>query len=259
MKKYIILLFLCLSLTTSGQQYRYWFDRNVDAANQGEATAGRMHLDADISSLTYGFHTLNFALIDDLDGSMTSVRFASFLKGMKAQKYIYWFDRDLSSAISGSVSAGMIHLEADLTQLSEGFHTLNYALFGNDGSMTSVRFVTFLKSNGLTAENLRMVYQLDEGEALVSDAPQMGSNTYRFDIDATSLEIGEHTISYMLTDGSYTYATGQATFVKQQINGIDVITATGGEVGKAYNLNGQQVQPIGKNIYIINGKKFIVK
>lgn len=259
MKKHIILLLLCLSLTARGQQYRYWFDRNFDVANQGEATAGRMHLDADISGLSYGFHTLNFALIDDLDGSITSVRFASFLKGMKAQKYIYWFDRNLSNAISGEVSAGTVHLDADLTKLSEGFHTLNYALFGNEGSMTNVRFVTFFKRNGLTAENLRMVYQLDEGEAFVSDAPQIGNNTYMFNIDATPLEEGEHTISYMLTDGNYTYATGQATFTKTEVSGVGVVTFGKTTDSPFYNLNGVKVELPGKGLYIRDGKKVIVK
>jgi hypothetical protein len=258
MRKYIIITLLCFGLQASAQQYMYWFDDDIGAAMRGTMAADRIHIDADVSGLSYGLHTLNYALLGE-DNSITSVRFAAFNKGMKAKKYLYWFDNDTESAVSNDASAGLVHLDADVSALQPGFHILNFAVLGEDDAVTSMRFSSFVKAVGLSANKLRIVYSFDKGASSVSDAQAMGDGLYGFSLDVSALEEGEHTISFMLTDGKYSLYTGEAQFVKAEMSGINVIMSSPNSNGKTYNLNGIRINPTSKNIYIVNGKKVMLK
>ena len=56
-----------------------------------------------------------------------------------------------------------------------------------------------------------------------------------------------------------TYATGQATFTKTEVNGIGIVTFGRQADSPFYNLNGVKVEQPGKGLYISDGKKVIVK
>ena len=178
---------------------------------------------------------------------------------MKAKKFLYWFDNNTESAVINEVSAGLVHLDADISALQPGFHILNFAVLGEDNAVTSVRFSSFVKAVGLSVENLNIVYSFDQKASAVSKTIPMGDGLYGFSLDVSALEDGEHTISYMLTDGKYSLYTGEAQFVKTEMSGIDVILSSTNSDGKAYNLNGIRIKPTGKNIYIVNGKKVMLK
>lgn len=257
MRKYILFALLCLGLQVSAQQYMYWYDGDIGAAMRGKLTADRMHIDADVSGLSYGFHTLNYALLSE-DNSVTSVRFASFYKGMKTKKYLYWFDNDTEKTGSDMVSTGVLHLDADLSALQPGFHTLNFAVLGEDDAVTSVRFHSFVKAHGLQSDNLRIVYNFDDSGFAVADAQAIGDGLYGFNLDVSALENGEHTINYMLTDGQNSLCTGKSQFVKNEINGIGVITAIYNTV-PVFILSGQRLAAPRKGVNIIGGKKVVVK
>lgn len=257
MRKYILFALLCLGLQVSAQQYMYWYDGDIGAATRGTMAASSTHIDADVSGLSYGLHTLNYALLGK-DNSVTSVRFASFYKGMKAKKYLYWFDNDTEKAVSDMVSTGVLHLDADLSALQPGFHTLNFAVLGEDDAVTSVRFHSFVKATGLQADKLRIIYAFDDGTSAVADAQPMGDGLYSFKLDVSALENGEHTINYMLTDGQNSLCTGKSQFVKNEINGIGVITAIYDTV-PVFILSGQRLAAPRKGVNIIGGKKVVVK
>jgi len=258
MRKYILFILLCLGLQSSAQQYMYWYDGDIGTSTRGTMAEKTMHIDADVSGLSYGLHTLNYALLDE-DNSVTSVRFASFYKGMKARKYLYWLDNDTQNAVSNTASAGVMHLDADLSALQPGFHTLNFAVLGEDDALTSIRFHSFVKSHGLQSNKLRIIYSFDDKvTSAVADAQPMGDGLYSFCLDVSALETGEHTINYMLTDGQNSLCTGKSQFVKSEINGIGVINAVY-ESAPVYDLRGQRLSAPQKGVNIIGGKKVVVK
>ena len=329
MRKYILCAILCcLSMAAGAQRYLYWYDGDVGSAIGGEVTSGQMHVDADVSALPYGYHTLNYALLDSKDGSMTDVRFVPFFKcmSMSVSQYVYWFDNAIDEAIYAKTDAGIVHVDADYSKLAVGYHTLTFGIVGEDGSMTDVRFMPFFKTMatgasqyvywfdnatdkavfvkaasgvvhvdadyseladgyhtltfGVVGEdgsvtdlrfvsfvklpsyavgNLHLVYSIDEGESHLSDSPKAGKDIYTFQIDVASLSLGEHTISYMLTDGNYTYATGQATFTKTEVSGTGIVTFGKQTDSPFYNINGIKVERPVKGLYIRDGKEVIVK
>lgn len=256
MRKYILFLLLSLGLTAQAQRYLYWFDAHLDQAIQGTATSESVMLDADVSALSTGLHTLNYALLDE-DGSVTSVRFALFLKTTQAKRYAYWFDNHPEEAVSAEATEGLLQIDADVSALAAGFHTLNYALLADDGSVSDVRFVNFLKTEELVADRLRLVYSIDDGESAMSEDPQIGADMYRFSIDVAHLPSGEHSLSYMLTDGSHTYDTGQAYFTKTEVDGIDQVIFGKDADDATYTLGGVRAGARDKGLYIIGGKKLI--
>ena len=246
-------------MVASAQRYLYWYDGNVGAAIGGNVTSKQVHVDADVKGLPYGLHTLTCALLSSDDGSVTDMRFVPFFKAMSARQYVYWFDNAADEAVFATAKYGVVHVDADYSELSEGLHTLTFAVVGEDGSLTDLRFATFVKTSSFAASNLRLVYSIDEGASHLSDSPQAGEGLYAFQIDVASIAEGEHAISYMLTDGYNTYASGQATFTKTEMNGIGVVTFGKATDSPFYNLNGVKVKPAQKGLYISNGRKIILK
>ena len=254
-----IILLSCLTMVASAQQYLYWYDGNVGAAIGGNVASNQMHIDADVTGLPYGFHTLTYALLSSDDGSVTDMRFVPFFKAMSARQYVYWFDNATDEAVVASASSNIIHVNANMSGLPEGLHMLTFAMVGEDGGLTDLRFVPFVTTASLAADNLHLVYSIDDGDSFLCDSPQAGENHYVFHIDVASLAEGEHTISYMLTDGKYTYATGQATFTKTEISSVGVVTFGKNADSPFYNLNGVEVEQARKGLYISNGRKIILK
>lgn len=248
-------------MVASAQRYLFWYDGDVGSAIGGEVTSGQMHVDADVSALPYGYHTLNYALLDSKDGSMTDVRFVPFFKSVASgvSQYVYWFDNATDEAVFVKAASGIVHVDADYSALADGYHTLTFGVVGEDGSVTDLRFVSFVKLPSVAVGNLHLVYSIDEGESHLSDSPKAGENLYTFQVDVASLSEGEHTINYMLTDGNYTYATGHATFTKTEVSGVGILTFGKQKDSPFYNMNGVKVERPGKGLYIRDGKKVIVK
>lgn len=247
-------------MSVSASKYVYWFDNAADKAVLASATSGVIRVDADYSKLSVGYHTLTFGVVGE-DGSVTDMRFVPFFKtmAMSASQYVYWFDNATDEAVFVKAASGIVHVDADYSALADGYHTLTFGVVGEDGSVTDLRFVSFVKSPSYAVGNLSLVYSIDEGKSHLSDSPKAGDNLYTFQIDVASLSEGEHTISYMLTDGNFTYATGQATFTKTEVNGIGVVTFGKTTDSPFYNMNGVRVEQPRKGLYIRNGKKLIVK
>ena len=248
------------SMSMSVSQYAYWFDNAIDEAVFAKTAAGIVRVDADYSRLSMGYHTLTFGIVGE-DGSMTDLRFVPFFKAMATgvSQYVYWFDNATDEAVVVKAASGIVHVDADYSELSDGYHTLTFGVVGEDGSVTDLRFVSFVKVPSYTVGNLHLVYSIDGGETHLSDSPKAGESLYTFQIDVASLSEGEHTIGYMLTDGSYTYASGQATFTKTEMSGIGIVTFGKASDSPFYNMNGVKVEQPRRGLYVRDGRKVIVK
>lgn len=159
MKRCIILLIssgLLLSAQADDRQLsklQYWFDDNQSAMTEQTLSGTKQNIDqmVDASSLREGMHTLYFR-IGDTAGQWTSLQTWSFLvapirdKGAKAIKAVeYWIDNHLANRKTTEVSGNIWQQALDVSDLSEGIHTLNYRFVDNYGDYSSVSQTMFSK------------------------------------------------------------------------------------------------------------------
>lgn len=215
MRKYILLFVLaCLHLGARGQTsdlkditdaikaqattaktMMYWFDEDYDNAKTVEGILTGSHA-IDVASVGEGLHTLHFLLIDSSDKVASS---ASALFFVPAKEWSfggikYWYDEDYASA--KTTNSGV--QSYNVSQLSDGIHTIHFTAVGTDGQTTPAYSSLFWKivetNHKLTATKLR--YWFDE-EATVKETTTM-SGVQKIDI--TGLEPGLHFVHYQAVD-----------------------------------------------------------
>ncbi|MGM9699376.1 MAG: hypothetical protein ACI3Y0_12160 [Prevotella sp.] len=232
MRKYILLFVLvCLHLAARGQTsdeiqeianaikaqattaktMMYWFDEDYDNAKTVTGSLTGSHT-VDASSLGEGLHTLHYLLIDSSDkpASSASALFLVPAKEWSLGGIKYWYDEDYASAKAASSGVQSY----DVSQLSDGLHTIHFTAEGTDGQTTpaySSLFWKIGKTNGkLTATKLR--YWFDEETTAKETATMSGVQQ----IDIATLKPGLHFIHYQAVDDQNHASTARtAMFYKQ--------------------------------------------
>ncbi len=143
-KKHLMLLIMVLGIAciAKSQQitgYRYWFDGDLSSAVTVTVDATtNLDLNATLSagSFAIGYHTISLQFIDD-NGSYSvpiTKRFVS--SGHYIVAYRYWFDGDMSSAVTVDVSpTNDLDLNTALStgSLVNGYHTLSVQFMDDNG------------------------------------------------------------------------------------------------------------------------------
>ena len=132
--------------------YRYWFDADIGTAKSMSVTASaNLKLDASLSakSLEKGYHTITLQFKDENGIYSSPVTKRFILNSQLISGYRYWFDGDISTATSVSVTASAsLKLDASLStnSLTNGYHTISLQLMDENGSYSAPVTKRFISS-----------------------------------------------------------------------------------------------------------------
>lgn len=136
--------------------------------------------------------------------------------GQTAYEYRYWFDNDMSSAKAIQSSTSELHIDADVSGLSNTLHTIHIQVKDKDSvwSVPTTRY--FLK----TPNNiLKYHYWIDND---ISNVRSYSSNNGPVMIDVSSLEDGFHVLHFQTDDDVTTSSPLTKMFIKiPQTEGVD--------------------------------------
>ena len=130
---------------TKGVKGEYWFDNDFAGRTASTTLNGSITIDA--SSLSMGFHTLNY-FQTDADGTMSTIYSQAFFvqKQIKAAKGEYWFDGDYANRRELALTTEAVSI--DLTELSGGLHALHYQALTAEGTPSTVYTKLFWVNGG---------------------------------------------------------------------------------------------------------------
>ncbi|MBQ8223574.1 MAG: T9SS type A sorting domain-containing protein, partial [Bacteroidales bacterium] len=130
-------------------------------------------------------------------------------------QYHCWFDQDYENRQVGSLGNG--HIMLDVTELSDGMHTVNVMLEGNVMSAPmSYMFIKVAPSVG--TEPLQYQCWFDRDYSTLQSG-MLGSGT--FNLDVSALSNGLHTVNIQLYNGTYT-AANSYMFYKIPVGGTKI-------------------------------------
>ena len=222
-------------------QVQYWFDSDLDNIQTHNGISGSYALD--VSRLSDGLHTLHYR-VTGTDGFVYAIASDVFLKmedsiseyaeapAVAASKMQYWFDSDLASIQTHDGFSGSYVL--DVSQLSDGLHTLHYRVTGSDNVIYALSSEVFLKmanslsepyiETAMVAKKMKYWFDTDISSAVLTDV----ANSLQT-IDVSALPSGLHTLYYQIVyeDGNVgPAATGifLKNYVEAQAEGENSIT-----------------------------------
>lgn len=159
MKRWILLLFssgLLLSAQADDRQlsrFQYWFDDNQTEMTETSISGTKQTINQsiDASQLREGMHRLYFRVGDDQGLWSPLQQWAFFVKplrdkGAKAINTVeYWLDTNTAERKSVVVNDNLWQQTIDVSDLSEGMHTLNYRFGDNYGDYGALQQAVFMK------------------------------------------------------------------------------------------------------------------
>ncbi len=159
MKRWILLLFssgLLLTAQADDRQlsrFQYWFDDNQSEMTETSisGTKQTVNQSVDASQLREGIHILHFRIGDDQGLWSPLQQWVFFVKplrnkGAKAINTVeYWLDTNAAERKSVVVNDNLWQQTIDVSDLSEGMHTLNYRFGDNYGDYGALQQAVFMK------------------------------------------------------------------------------------------------------------------
>lgn len=116
-------------------------------------------------------------------------------------KYEYWFDQDEQTKITRTTTTGNIELSVDASKLNRGIHSLAFRAQDSEKRWSAPATTYFLRPEiGQSQESFsRYEYWIDTNTADKVSSTNSGG-LYTFDVDASALTQGLHTVSFRATD-----------------------------------------------------------
>ena len=131
----------------------YWMDDKLSERNTTEINGQSVWIQTlDVSTLSEGFHTLNYRIKDSSEQWSPLLASSFFVaplrdKGAKAIKAVeYWLDDNTAERKTTEVSGNTWQQALDVSDLSEGMHTLYYRFVDNYNDYSSVSQSVFFKT-----------------------------------------------------------------------------------------------------------------
>ena len=210
------------TVMVSNLQYHCWFDQDYSAKQSG--ALGNGHIMLDVTDLTDGMHTVNVML--QSGKTYTSAQSYMFIKiaemeqdtiGMGTNlQYHCWFDQDYSAKQSGALGNG--HIMLDVTDLTDGMHTVNVMLKSGK-TYTAAQSYMFIKvAPSVGTEPLQYQCWFDRDYSTLQTG-MLGEGLINLDVSA--LSNGLHTVNVQLYNGSYT-APNSYMFYKIPVGGTKI-------------------------------------
>lgn len=228
MKRCILFIFLLIACRLSAQNvytYQYWFDDKYETHVTDTFNDSIMQADLDVRNLTDGLHFLNIHVKDTSDvwsapQSFMFIKMAEMEyddEGMVSNiQYQCWFDQDYSSKQSGTLGNG--HIMLDVTDLTDGMHTVNVMLKSGK-TYTAVESYTFIKvAPSVGTEPLQYQCWFDRDYSSLQTG-MLGNGL--INLDVSTMSDGLHTVNVQLYNGTYT-APNSYLFFKMPVGGTKI-------------------------------------
>lgn len=252
MRRIYIMLLLCILITGARGQtiYRYWLDNN-ETTQQTVSGTGEQQFSINVSSLAREhLHALHVQAYKAEEGWSTPLTHFFFIPAAEASVSTtarYWFDNDETTEQGTNTVDGVIDI--DVTGLSAGLHAVHYQTFGQDGKPSSVltdRF--YIEDTNNERLTCKLWFDDEESVAVVRTVTADG-----IELDASSLDVGDHTLYIALFDEYGVYVgTETADFnIPVPTETITLAKAAGGTFCTSMDLDFSGIQ--GLKAYIACG------
>ena len=180
--------------------FHYWVD-NVAQRQTVSPTDGQAAWDIDVSALAQGLHALYYQA-EDSNGRLSAPRRKDFFvatPGKGATELVgcrYWVD-NVKNLQETSLSEGSTALDIDVSQLSDGLHTLFLQMKDNKGRLSPARASYFHVVRAAT-DVVAVRYWIDSRTNV--QRTEMSGGQAAWDIDVTALSLGLHHLYYQAED-----------------------------------------------------------
>lgn len=189
---------------SSISHFRYWFDQDSSYVRTESLADGVGFMN--IGYLQDGFHVLHVQ-VEGGKGGLSVPMSRPFLKVPQVMFTDYLtcrfvVDGQFYKQKLVSSHGGIVSLDLDVADLSQGLHRLYIQVLTPSGTVTATYSKFFLRViTDKERAALKCYYAFDNGEYYAQKGTVTG-NTNHFDIDVSQLNDGEHHITYFLSNGS---------------------------------------------------------
>lgn len=198
-------LILCaiarLAMAQENYVYRYWFDSDDKNSVINSSNEENLLLSIDASSLSSGFHVLNYQVIDNehgFSGSKSSIFYKpeTTSHNTESLEYDLFIDGELCSNYNLNQSSnGLIHFDINLSHLSIGLHSLNIQIKSDRGISNVSSYFLRISPYADNVADLEYYYTIDN--SISTKKVYLLNNEYALvEFDVSTLSEGLHTISF---------------------------------------------------------------
>lgn len=193
------LVLLLLPLATRGQalsEWYYWFDTDTVPQKSGQVSDQKFRLEADVSNLSTGAHTL-FVQVADTAGVYSpplGTWFYYVPDTKDIDKLFFWVDNE---NVMHTTDFGDGKFDIDVTGIPTGFHSINLQVMDKKGWVSAVNTYLFYKVPA-SAKVEKLRYWIDGTQDTKEEAYGQGS----FLIDVSECTPGFHFIYYYVVDAA---------------------------------------------------------
>lgn len=188
--------------------YRLWFDGDPASERTGTMTGNLFDMEVAIDNLDSWFHTLHFQTRDaDGDWSMPISRFFLIVpdeegsdRTIAGQLYRYWFDGDVQTEQTGTMTDNLLEMELPVDSLDDWFHTLHFQTCDADGDWSMPISKAFVIAPKLTSDKdvTGCPYRYWFDEDTTSTEGHMPGNVLELQIPVGSLADGGHVLYFQV-------------------------------------------------------------
>ena len=218
-KSTILLLLLCLHMMARGQTtgflWHYWYD---DAEEQITSLTidSVWHYQADVQSLSTGFHTLYMVVADSLDRLSAPVarHFFKMPQNANGEKMscLCYVDGNEFSRYEIPANGAACHWLLDMSDVSEGIHHIQVKVVGMSGTGSTFYDGFFIRCN--TQEEMKQLSCLCyvDDSLYAKKTITDGSGLLSWNLDMSNLSEGVHRISIQALNTSGAVSTAYNGF-----------------------------------------------
>ena len=201
----------------------YWIDGNRQ--KKGVVANGRI-ADIDVSGLEDGLHIIH-AQVESTPPSQPKT--SMFIKvpqtqGIDYMRCICMIDGEEYRQERVPTSGGIINWTLDATDMKTGIHKMQAYIVTPSGVATGLKEAFFYRAMTTSERgNIKCLYAVDGSDHYVQ-AGSLNGNLYHFNIDASQLTDGFHSLSYMLVGEDGTSSKVMSSyFVKTPLGGNGMV------------------------------------
>lgn len=213
----LYLCLLCIGAIARGQtvyEYVYWFDDDYAARQTAVSNSSAWQFEADASALDGSFHTLHVQVRDTVWSSPVTRMFIN-LRNVSVRDGRYWFDDEDENQHAVYGVNGLF--DVDVSQLSDGLHTIHYVAMDAKGFVTptvSRQFIKIPKADGTMTAH----YWFDNDNSTMVTA-----TTELIWLNVSALDDGLHTLHVMAESTSATQTLSYQFLKIPQTDGVDYL------------------------------------
>lgn len=208
-------LFCKVSQLSNISKFYYWLDSNTTAT---ELPFGEGHFVVDVSTLSQGFHVINYCAMDS-EGLMSDIKSSGFYRMPieSNQKLHYWFDGD---SVATEVTDYKDSFVVDVTKAKEGFNTIYFQM--EDNGPTDIQAYHFVKvPQTENAGDMTLICIID-GKVVGEEKVSAHGGVVKCDMDVSNMEVGLHRAMFQLITSSGAGSTLAETYFIRTLTNADI-------------------------------------